>query len=120
VRNEMPVLASCGSLCKTQQPCKSPPLRSARERLQNPIWTVPRCNSSLPREGTTESGPARNAHGHGGGHGHNTHGLMDDSIKHSHEGIRAVLRSLAVLGLAGVAQTIVFLANAILNLLGLF
>ncbi len=55
-------------------------------------------------------------HGHGGGHEH-THGLVDDSIKRSHEGIRAVLRSLAVLGLAGVAQTIVFVASGSIALL---
>ena len=52
----------------------------------------------------------RHAYRHRDGHGH-THGLVDDSIKHSHEGIRAVLRSLAVLGLAGVAQTIVFVGE---------
>lgn len=56
------------------------------------------------------------AYRHGGGHGR-THGLMDDSIKRSHEGIRAVLRSLTVLGLAGVAQTIVFVASGSIALL---
>jgi divalent metal cation (Fe/Co/Zn/Cd) transporter len=55
-------------------------------------------------------------HGHGGGHGH-THGLVDDSIKRSHEGIRAVLRSLAALALAGIAQTIVFVASGSIALL---
>jgi Co/Zn/Cd efflux system component len=58
----------------------------------------------------------RHAYRHGDGHGH-THGLVDDSIKRSHEGIRAVLRSLAVLGLAGVAQTIVFAASGSIALL---
>jgi len=58
----------------------------------------------------------RHAYRHGGGHGH-THGLVDDSIKRSHEGIRAVLRSLAVLSLAGVAQTIVFVASGSIALL---
>ncbi len=42
---------------------------------------------------------------------------VHDSIKRSHEGIRAVLRSLAVLGLAGVAQTIVFVASGSIALL---
>jgi len=56
------------------------------------------------------------ADGRGGGHGH-THGLVDDSIKRSREGIRAVLLSLAVLGLAAVAQTIVFVASGSIALL---
>ncbi len=58
----------------------------------------------------------RNTHGHGDGHEH-THGLVDDSIKRSQDGIRAVLRSLAVLALAGVAQTIVFVASGSIALL---
>lgn len=43
----------------------------------------------------------------GGDHGH-SHGLVHDSIKRSHEGVRAVLISLGVLGLAAIAQTAVF------------
>jgi cation diffusion facilitator family transporter len=42
-----------------------------------------------------------------GDHGH-SHGLVHDSVKRSREGLRAVLVSLAVLGLAAVAQTVVF------------
>jgi cation diffusion facilitator family transporter len=49
-------------------------------------------------------------------HGH-SHGLIDDSIKRSHEGIHAVLQSLAVLGLAAVAQLAVFLASGSIALL---
>jgi len=45
-------------------------------------------------------------HGHGG-HGH-SHGLIDSSIRRSRAGIRAVLLSLLVLGLAAGAQAIVF------------
>ena len=37
------------------------------------------------------------------GHGH-SHGLVDDSIKRSREGVRTVLVSLAVLGSAAIAQ----------------
>ena len=55
-------------------------------------------------------------HGHDGGHGH-SHGLVDASIKRSREGIRAVLLSLAVLGLAAVAQTVVFVASGSIALL---
>lgn len=49
-----------------------------------------------------------NDHDHGEhGHGH-SHGLIDRSIKRSHAGIRAVLLSLAILGVAALAQTLLF------------
>lgn len=51
-----------------------------------------------------------------GAHGH-SHGLTDESIKRSREGIRAVSLSLAVLGLAAVAQTVVFVASGSIALL---
>jgi cation diffusion facilitator family transporter len=56
------------------------------------------------------------AHAHQAGRGH-SHGLVDDSIKRSREGIRAVLLSLVVLGLAAVAQTVVFVASGSIALL---
>jgi cation diffusion facilitator family transporter len=40
-------------------------------------------------------------------HGH-SHGLVHESIKRSHDGIRAVLLALGVLGLTAIAQTVVF------------
>ena len=55
-------------------------------------------------------------HHDGSGHGH-SHGLIDPSIKRSREGIRAVLFSLAVLGLAALAQTAVFVASGSIALL---
>jgi cation diffusion facilitator family transporter len=55
-------------------------------------------------------------HSHDGEHGH-SHGLVHDSIKRSREGIRAVSLSLAVLGIAAVAQTIVFIASGSIALL---
>ena len=56
-------------------------------------------------------------HHHGDGdHGH-SHGLIDDSIKRSREGVRAVLISLGVLGLAAVAQTVVFVVSGSVALL---
>jgi cation diffusion facilitator family transporter len=55
-------------------------------------------------------------HAHHGGHGH-SHGLVDESIKRSREGVRAVLISLAVLGLAAVAQTLIFAASGSIALL---
>jgi cation diffusion facilitator family transporter len=56
-------------------------------------------------------------HHHGDGdHGH-SHGLIHDSIKRSREGVRAVLISLGVLGLAAVAQTVVFVVSGSVALL---
>jgi cation diffusion facilitator family transporter len=58
-------------------------------------------------------------HGHDhihGAHGH-SHGLVYESIKRSREGIHAVSLSLAVLGLAAVAQTVVFVASGSIALL---
>jgi cation diffusion facilitator family transporter len=50
------------------------------------------------------------------GHGH-SHGLVDDSIKRSREGLRAVGLALAVLGLTAAAQTVVFVASGSVALL---
>ena len=50
------------------------------------------------------------------GHGH-SHGLVDDSIKRSREGIRAVAYSLAVLGAAAVAQTVLLALSGSIALL---
>jgi cation diffusion facilitator family transporter len=54
-------------------------------------------------------------HGHAN-HGH-SHGLVDDSIKRSRDGIRAVLASLAVLAAAAVAQTFIYAASGSVALL---
>lgn len=51
-----------------------------------------------------------------GDHGH-SHGLVHDSIKRSREGIRAVLVSLAILGLAALVQTLVFAQSGSVALL---
>src|SRR3954449_8794959 len=61
------------------------------------------------------------AHDHGhdhdhGGQGH-SHGLVHDSIKRSREGIRAVLIALAVLGVAAIAQTLIFVLSGSVALL---
>jgi cation diffusion facilitator family transporter len=55
------------------------------------------------------------AHSHSD-HGH-SHGLIDDSIKRSRAGVRAVLISLGVLGLAAVAQTVIFAVSGSVALL---
>jgi divalent metal cation (Fe/Co/Zn/Cd) transporter len=54
-------------------------------------------------------------HGHGD-HGH-SHGLIHDSIKRSHEGVRAVLIALAVLGAGAIVQTIIFVLSGSVALL---
>jgi cation diffusion facilitator family transporter len=62
--------------------------------------------------------PIHNGHEHGdvGGYGH-SHGLIDESIKRSREGIRAVSLSLAVLALTAIAQTVVFITSGSIALL---
>ena len=69
------------------------------------------CEDAGRRRGTD-----RHEHSHEAGHGH-SHGLVDDSIKRSREGIRSVSLSLAVLGLAALAQTVVFIASGSIALL---
>ncbi len=55
---------------------------------------------------------------HSGEHRHeHSHGLVDPSIRRSREGIRAVLLSLLVLGLAAAAQTLLYLATSSVALL---
>jgi cation diffusion facilitator family transporter len=61
----------------------------------------------------------RHEHEHEPGHGTHghSHGLVHDSIKRSREGVRAVLTSLAVLGIAAIVQTIVFVLSGSVALL---
>jgi cation diffusion facilitator family transporter len=59
-------------------------------------------------------GPHTHSHPHAHGH---SHGLVDDSIKRSRAGLRAVLASLAVLGATAVLQTLVFLLTGSVALL---
>ena len=62
-------------------------------------------------------------HNHDDGHHHShddhdhSHGLIHESIKRSREGIRAVLLSLGVLGVAAVAQTVIFVLSGSVALL---
>jgi cation diffusion facilitator family transporter len=56
-------------------------------------------------------------HGHDhGDHGH-SHGLVHDSIKRSREGVRAVLVSFGVLGIAAAIQTLIFVLSGSVALL---
>jgi len=59
---------------------------------------------------------AHGAHEHDDDHGH-SHGLVHGSIKRSREGVRAVLISLGVLGLAAIVQTVVFALSGSVALL---
>jgi cation diffusion facilitator family transporter len=62
-------------------------------------------------------------HPHAGPHSHHSpghshgHGLVDDSIKRSREGVRAVSLALGVLGLAALVQAAVFVASGSVALL---
>jgi cation diffusion facilitator family transporter len=60
-------------------------------------------------------GPHHHDHGHEH-HGH-SHGLVDESIKRSRDGVRAVLVSLAVLGIAAAIQAAIFVASGSVALL---
>jgi cation diffusion facilitator family transporter len=62
-----------------------------------------------------EHGDHHHSHGHGE-HGH-SHGLVDRSIVRSHEGVKAVSISLAVLGVAAVVQTVIFALSGSVALL---
>jgi cation diffusion facilitator family transporter len=53
---------------------------------------------------------------HEHGHGH-SHGLVDESIKRSREGLRAVAISLAVLGLTAATQLAIFVLSGSIALL---
>jgi cation diffusion facilitator family transporter len=55
-------------------------------------------------------------HDHAAGHGH-SHGLVDDSIKRSRAGIRAVAISLGILLATAVAQLAIFVATGSVALL---
>jgi cation diffusion facilitator family transporter len=73
------------------------------------------------RHGTVEhSHPHAGPHEHGHDHSHDhrhSHGLVDDTIKRSRAGVRAVSLSLAVLGAAATAQTLVFVLSGSVALL---
>lgn len=56
-------------------------------------------------------------HDHHHGEGGHSHGLVHDSIKRSHDGLRAVGLSLAVLALTAAIQVVVFLSTRSVALL---
>ncbi len=83
---------------------------------------------SRPRPPKPASGHGEHDHDHSQYHGHNhdhsgdhdhghSHGLVDRSILRSREGIRAVLRSLGVLGLTALLQGAIFVVSGSVALL---
>jgi cation diffusion facilitator family transporter len=73
-------------------------------------------------------GPHAHAHSHDRGHSHDdrhspahghghSHGLVHTSIRRSRSGLRAVLASLAVLGVAAALQTLIFVLSGSVALL---
>jgi cation diffusion facilitator family transporter len=83
--------------------------------------TYERLRGDLHRHGDlTHAHPHPGPHTHEpepeSGHGH-SHGLVDPSIRRSRAGLRAVVRSLAVLCAAAAAQTAIFIASGSIALL---
>jgi cation diffusion facilitator family transporter len=76
---------------------------------------VPISQRARDHDGLDSAAHDHRGHDHGhanhrprhGDHGH-SHGLVDDSIKRSREGVRAVLISLGILGFAALAQTLIY------------
>jgi cation diffusion facilitator family transporter len=76
-------------------------------RLSDPV--VAHGKSAEEHHGHHHGHVHEHDHHHGkDAHGH-SHGLVDRSIVRSHEGVRAVALSLAILGLAALAQLAIFL-----------
>jgi cation diffusion facilitator family transporter len=69
------------------------------------------------RDRRRSPGPDHHPHGRGhAGHGH-SHGLVEESIKRSRAGVRAVALALLVLGITAAAQTAVFALSGSVALL---
>jgi cation diffusion facilitator family transporter len=73
-------------------------------------------------DGLTHSHPHSGPHTHEADHDHHaghahTHGLIDPTIQRSREGIRAVVLSLLILGLAAAAQGLIFALTSSVALL---
>ena len=73
---------------------------------------LPQRSESLPDGPRPSASPPRRARWHG-----HSHGLVDRSIVRSHDGVRAVAISLAVLGVAAGAQLAVFVVSGSVALL---
>jgi len=102
-----------------------PDLHRHGGRLHSHPHAAPHRHLTAPRLSAPEARAPADSHGeddgghhleHSGEHGH-SHGLIDDGIKRSRAGIRAVSLSLGVLGLAALAQSAVYLASGSIALL---
>jgi divalent metal cation (Fe/Co/Zn/Cd) transporter len=85
------------------------PYRQAHRHVRHPALSRPASDTPEERHDHT------NGHEHGDA-GH-SHSLVDESIKRSREGVRAVALSLALLGVAAVLQALVFAASGSIALL---
>src|SRR5437762_3826664 len=121
-----PAPSSCASASTPRSIAAAPRYRVRVTKTANPLMhRHGGCVHSHPHAGphrhlvtgfrvSTPVG-AQGDHAHDG-HGH-THGLVDDSVTRSQEGIRAVGLSLTILGVAAIAQTAVFVASGSIALL---
>ena len=92
-------------------------------RVHSHPFVAPHRHLVLPRRSEPVQEAASDVHGHPhhhelehGEHGH-SHGLVDRSVVRSREGVKAVSISLAVLGIAAAAQTVVFVLSGSVALL---
>ena len=84
--------------------------RSGRTTAILPLTTTTTRISTTTTGTITIVITAARAHGH-------SHGLIDRSIVRSREGVKAVAISLAVLGVAALAQVLIFIASGSVALL---
>jgi Co/Zn/Cd efflux system component len=108
-----------------QDYCFSPKAETYRASLaEMTATTYEHLKGDLHRHGDSlrhshpHSGPHAHEHANHDDHGHpHTHGLIDPTIKRSREGIKAVVLSLAILGLTAVAQGLIFALTSSVALL---
>jgi Co/Zn/Cd efflux system component len=112
------------------------PIETNDARALDGDLTVPSATYELVEGDLHRHGELRHAHPHAGPHEHHSHphhkhpreghgepahghshGLVDESIKRSREGVRAVALALAILGVTAAAQAVVFALSGSLALL---
>jgi cation diffusion facilitator family transporter len=93
-------------------PCGASRFKRPDVSRSQPADTVQR-RSAADRRGRSHAHAGDHRHGHNG----HSHGLVDDSVKRSREGVRAVLIALGVLGVAAVIQTLIFVLTGSVALL---
>jgi cation diffusion facilitator family transporter len=93
----------------TYEPVKGDLHRHGTLRHAHP-HTGPHAHDSLADKEHRHGNDGEHAHGH-------SHGLVDESIKRSREGVRAVALALAILGTTAAVQALVFALSGSLALL---